>query len=174
MAEPGSHWIGKEEYGGVPTPTRRGDPNPPHWRLEAVAATERPRSISLAGDGRTLTFVHDRDTSDVWLLDLVGGEPLRLTAGRDPAPYWEDTTPVVSPDGRTVAYGDSGWVWLVPSVGGPPRKLVEAGSPVWLGSERLVVTVERDERSTLAVVAVADPWPKRLGVAGDGLDLSGD
>ncbi len=174
MPEPASLWIGKEEYGGVPTPARRGDPNPPYWRLEAIAAAERPRSISLAADGRTLAFIHDRDTSDVWLLDLSEGVPRRLTAGREPAPYWEDTTPVISPDGASVAYADGGWIWLVPAAGGPPRKLVEASAPIWLGSDRLVVTVERDERSTLALVSVADAWPRRLVASGGGLDLRGD
>ena len=121
MPEPLSVWIGKEEYGGVPTPTRRGDPNPPHWRLDAIAATERPRSISIGRDGRAVAFIQDRDTSDVWLLDLDDGGVSRLTAGRDPAPYWEDTTPVVSPDGGLVAYGGGGWIWLAPTAGGPPQ-----------------------------------------------------
>lgn len=174
MPEPLSLWIGKEEYGGVPTPTRRGDPKPPHWRLEAIAATERPRSISIARDGQTLAFIQDRDTSDIWLLDLRGGDPERLTTGRDPMPYWEDTTPVVSPDGTQVAYADHGWIWLVPTAGGPPRKLVEAGSPVWLGSNRLVVSIEREERSRLAVVSLADAWPQPLVRSSPGLDFAGD
>jgi dipeptidyl aminopeptidase/acylaminoacyl peptidase len=174
VPEPPNVWVGKEEYGGVTTATRRGDPNPQHWRLEAVAATERPRSISIGADGRTLAFILDRDTSDVWLLDLRGGDPRRLTTGRDPAPYWEDTTPVISPDGSRVAYADQGWIWLVPVDGGPPRKLVEAGSPAWLGHDRLIVTIEREERSRLAVVVVDAPWPQPLVGSGDGLDAVGD
>jgi dipeptidyl aminopeptidase/acylaminoacyl peptidase len=174
VAESRSLWVGKEEYGGLPTPTRRGDPNPPHWRLEAIAATERPRSLSLGADGRTLVFIQDRDTSDVWLLDLQGGEPRRLTTGRQPMPYWEDTTPRLSPDGTSVAYADEGWVWLVPASGGPPRKLVEGGSPHWLGNERLVVSVDRDDRSRLAVVAVDEAWPQPLVHGGSDLDLVGD
>jgi len=167
-------WIGKEEYGGVPTPTRRGDPSPPHWRLDAVAATERPRTPSMSARGDVVVFVQDRDTSDVWLLELDSREVSRLTTGREPTPYWEDTTPVISPDGSRVAYADEGWIWLVPVDGGPPRKLVEAGSPVWFGDDRLVVTVERDERSRLAVVAVDGAWPQPLVRSGNGLDLVGD
>ena len=174
MPEPSSIWIGKEEYGGVPTPTRRGDPNPPHWRLEAIAATERPRSISIGPDGRTLALIQDRDTSDVWLLDLNEGEPRRLTTGRAPMPYWEDTTPVISPDGSQVAYAEEGWIWLVPTAGGAPRRLVEAGSPVWLGSDRLVVAIERDERSRLAVVSADDAWPRPLVAGTADLDQIGD
>jgi len=174
MPEPLRLWIGKEEYGGVPTPARRGDPNPPHWRLEAIAATERPRSISLAPDRRSLAFIQDRDTSDVWLLHLDEGEPRRLTTGRDPMPYWEDTTPVISPDGTTVAFADQGSVWLVPAAGGPQRKLVEAGAPVWLDAGRLLVSVARDDCSKLALVDTGDPWPQPLVRAAGGLDVHGD
>ncbi len=174
MPEPLRLWIGKEEYGGVPTPRRRGDPNPPHWRLDAIAATERPRSISLAADRRSLAFIQDRDTSDVWLLDLEGGAPRRLTTGRDPMPYWEDTTPMISPDGKSVAFADQGWVWLVPTAGGPPRKLVEAGSPVWLDAGRLLVGVERDDCSKLAIVSADDAWPQPLVRSPGGLDERGD
>ena len=40
----------------------------------------------------TAVFIQDRDTSDVWLLDVHSDAmPQRLTAGRDPMPYWEDT-----------------------------------------------------------------------------------
>ena len=70
MPEPLAVWIGTEEYGGVPTPKRRDTVAPPHWRLDAIAATERPRSPAPSSDGASITFVHDRDTSDVWLLWL--------------------------------------------------------------------------------------------------------
>jgi dipeptidyl aminopeptidase/acylaminoacyl peptidase len=174
MPEPLDVWIGKEEFGGVPTPTVREPEPPPYWRLEAVAAVERPRSLALAADGRTLVFIQDRDTSDLWLLDLDERVPRRLTTGRDLMPYWEDTTPAISPDGTRVAYADEGAVWLAPVTGGPPRRVLEAGSPVWLDDLRLVVSVERDDTSRLAVVAVDDPWPRRLAVAHAELDSFGE
>lgn len=162
MREPSSRWIGTEKYGGVPTPTGRDDPLPRHWRLDAIWATERPRTPSISADGRQLAYVHDRDTSDVWTVEVETGTVRRLTTGRAPMPYWEDTTPVLSPDGATVAYADEGWVWVVPAAGGPPRKLVEAGAPVWLDDDRLIVDVERDECGRLTVVELDDPWPRRL------------
>ena len=174
MPEPLDLWIGTEEFGGVPTPTRRGRIAPPSWRLDAIAATERPRSVARSADGRSFVFIHDRETSDVWLLELESGKLSRLTTGRDPQPYWEDTTPALSPDGRTVAYADQGWVQLVPVTGGAPRRVVEAGSPLWLGDDRLVVTVERDELSRLAVVDVSDPWLQPLVRAVPGLVREGD
>ena len=160
--EPLSVWIGKDEVEGTPSQPRKDLKPPPHWRLEAVAATERPRSLTIGADGRTVAFVQDRDTSDVWLLDLAGGVPQRLTTGRDPMPFWEDTEPRISPDGTQVAYADQGAVWVVAAAGGPPRKLAEAGSPVWLDDDRLVVAAERDDTTRLAVLDLADPWPTAL------------
>ena len=174
MPEPLDVWIGKEEFGGVPTPTVREAKPPPHWRLEAIAAVERPRSLALAPDGHMLVFIQDRDTSDLWVLSLDGGAPVQLTTGRDPMPYWEDTTPAVSPDGTRVAFADQGAVWLVVLAGGPPRRLLEAGSPVWLDDRRLVVSVERDDTSRLAVLDVDDPWPRRLAVEHGELDSLGE
>src|SRR3954467_2104209 len=131
VPEPLPLWVGKEERHGIPVPARKDLDPPPHWRLEAIAATERPRSPSVGAGGTHVVFVADRDTSDVWLLELSGGAPVRLTPGRDPAPFWEDNEPRLSPDGSTVAYADVGHVWLVATAGGPPRKLVEGDNPVW-------------------------------------------
>ena len=120
-------------------------------------------------------MIEDAETSDVWLLDLeAGGAPERLTTGRDPMPYWEDVEPRLSPDGETVAYADEGHVWLVPAAGGPPRKLVEGSSPVWIADGRLVIRVERDDTSRLAVVSADDAWPRRLATAHGELEEHGD
>ena len=114
-------WLGTEERGGLPIPPRADTVPPPPWRLEAVAATERPRDLTIGPDGRTAAFLWDRDTSDVWVIDALTGATSRLTTGRALAPWWEDTRPVVSPDGALVAYGDGDQVWVVPVAGGPPR-----------------------------------------------------
>jgi dipeptidyl aminopeptidase/acylaminoacyl peptidase len=167
MPEPLAVWIGKDEVEGVPSQPRKDLRPPPHWRLEAVAATERPRSLTVGADGRVAAFIQDRDTSDVWLLALdPAGVPRRLTTGRDPMPYWEDTEPRLSPDGMRVAYADQGHVWLVSAAGGPPRKLVEGGGPAWIGNGRLLVSVERADESRLAVVDAEDAWPRPLCDAG--------
>ena len=84
-------WVGRDEVEGIPVEPRKDVKPPPHWRLEAVAATERPRSLVLGPDRRRAVFVQDRETSDVWLLDLADPVPRRLTTGRDPMPFWEDT-----------------------------------------------------------------------------------
>ena len=73
MADPLAHWVGRDESEGIPAQPRKDVAPPPHWRLEAIAATERPRSLTLGADRRHAVFIQDGETSDVWLLDL--GEP---------------------------------------------------------------------------------------------------
>ena len=106
MPEPPELWLGKDESAGIPVPDRVDLDPPPHWRLEAFVATERPHSLTIGPDRLRAVFVQDRDTSDVWLLDLDRGVPERLTTGRELAAYWSDTEPRLSPDGATVAYAD--------------------------------------------------------------------
>ena len=177
MAEGRSIWVGKDEHHGVRAEPRSDLRPPPHWRLEAIAHTPRPRTLSVGADRRRAVFIEDRQTSDVWLVDLErGSPPERLTTGRQLAPYWEDTTPHLSPDGSSVAYADRGHVWLVPSAGGPPRKLVEGDSPRWIDDRRLLIAVEREEDRTtrIAVIDVSDPWPRRLASGHRELDAHGD
>ena len=120
-------------------------------------------------------FVQDRDTSDLWLLDLDGGAPSRLTTGRDPQPYWEDTPAGDLARRRHASRTPTtAGCALVPTAGGPPRRVIEAGSPVWLGNDRLVVSVERDRCDRLAVVSVDEAWPQRLARAHGDLDVLGD
>src|SRR4051794_9198404 len=161
-------WVGKDEHEGVRAQPRKDLEPPPHWRLEAVAHTPRPRSLTLGADRRRALFIQDADTSDVWTLDLEsGGAPERLTAGRSPAAYWEDAAARLSPGGGTVAYTDEGHVHVALTAGGPPRRLLEGSSPVWIDDARLVVSVERGDTTRLAVVDVEDPWPRRLAMMGD-------
>lgn len=173
--EPLSVWVGAVLHEGVPSEPRKDLVTPPHWRLEAVAATERPHDLSIARDRTAAVFVQDRETSDIWLVDVRDDSPARrLTTGRAPAPFWEDTTPRISPDGNTVAYVDEGAIWLVPASGGPPRKLCEGGEPLWAGEHTLLISVERDRTSRLALVDTADPWPRRLAREHGGLETLGD
>ena len=175
MAE-GSIWVGKDEHEGVLAQPRKDLKPPPHWRLEAVAATPRPRSLTVGADRPPRGA--DRGRRE---LRRLAARPRgarrrreRLTTGRDPAPYWEDVEPRLSPDGETVAYADDGHVWLVPAAGGPPRRLVEGSSPVWAPDGRLVISVERDDTTRLAVVDADDAWPRRLATEHGELDDHGD
>ncbi|MBX3599266.1 MAG: PDZ domain-containing protein [Rubrivivax sp.] len=84
------------------------------------------RQPALHGD--TVVFVSD---DDLWRVSTAGGTATRLTAGLS-----EPATPVLSPDGRWLAYAgrdeQHAEVWLMPAAGGPARRLT------WLGSELVV------------------------------------
>jgi dipeptidyl aminopeptidase/acylaminoacyl peptidase len=152
---PSSLWVGVDEWGGIPNPGRPDVAPPLHWRLQDVAAVERPRHLEVSPDGTRVAFVLDRDTSDIWTLEL--GEdhrhdhghvshsaPSRLTTGRTLAPYWADSGPKWSPAGELVAYDHDGKVWVVSSGGGLARLVCAASSPVWIDGGRLVVTISQD------------------------------
>ena len=160
-------WLGTVERGGLPIPPRADVVPPPHWRLEAVAATERPRDVAIGPDGRTAAFIWDRDTSDIWTIDVPSGTMSRLTTGRGLVAYWEDTRPAISPDGARVAYGDQGRIWVVPIEGGPPTAVIEGGDPVWTPDGLLLVSVERERCTVLVQVDPDDPWPVPVA-SGDG------
>ncbi len=165
--------VGKDSWGGLaPSQERKDLPPPPHWRLEAVAAVERPHHLQVSPDGSRLAFMVDRGDlgSDVWMMDVGDGAPRQLTVDRPPLAFWEDTPPAWSPDGRHLAYVSDGWVRLIPADGGPGHRLAVAGSPRWLDDHTLVVSYEVDRETTatqlptvtevsrLALVDMGDPW----------------
>ncbi len=171
-----SNVIGVIEHGGIPVPPLPDAVPPAEWRLEAIAAVERPRQPDVRA-GR-VAFILDRDSSDVWVFDLDPGAPgevapQRWTNNRTIAAFWEDTGPRLSPDGSTVAFTNGGAIWLTTG-GGVPRKLCEADAPVWIDDQRLVVEVDRpsvDEpngRTVLGIVAVDSGWVTPL------VELEGD
>jgi dipeptidyl aminopeptidase/acylaminoacyl peptidase len=165
-----SRWVGADEHGGVPS-QRRADTHPPAgWRLDAIAATERIRSLAVSPDGTSLAYVHDREGSDIWVVELgsVTSWPRRLTTSRAPALYWEDTAVRWSPDGTRLALGDEGSVMVVPVAGGEPTILVEASDPVWVDDDTLLAVVERDRRSLIVRFSCHDAWPVPVARHPDG------
>lgn len=166
MSDQRQWWVGADESGGIPNPGRPDVLPPAHWRLEMVAATDRPRQLELSPDGSTLAFMLDRDTSDVWTVPVAGGAALRLTTGRPLAAFWDDGNAVWSPDGSRLAFTQAGRVMVVAAVGGVPVAVCEGSGPVWLDDERMIVGITRELRTVLAVVTVADAWPQPLAHAG--------
>src|SRR5664279_175952 len=159
MERPVDLVVGKDEAAGLPNPGRPHLQPPDHWRLEAIAAVQRPRDLAVTPDGG-LVFILDRDSSDVWHLAPGTTTPIRVTTQRGMEAYWEDTAPVVSPDGTTVAFGDGGYVWTAPVDGSTPaRRVVRAGAPEWLDDTRLLGAVGREGNTHLVVFDLATLWP---------------
>ncbi len=63
-------WVGTDEHEGVRAQPRKDVKPPPHWRLDAIAHTPRPRSLTLGADRATALFIEDEQTSDVYRLDV--------------------------------------------------------------------------------------------------------
>ncbi|MFZ4720186.1 MAG: S9 family peptidase [Ilumatobacteraceae bacterium] len=166
MAEALQWWVGIDETGGIPNPGRPDITPPPHWRWEMVASVERPRQCEVSPDGSTVAFMLDRDTSDVWTVPVGGGPVSQLTTGRTLAAFWEDGNAVWSPRGDRLAFTQDGKVMVVPATGGVPTEVCAASGPVWWDDERLIVGVERGDTTVLAVVELANPWPRPIAVAG--------
>lgn len=167
MERPADLVVGKDERAGLPNPGRPHLQPPPHWRLEAIVAVERPRDLVVTPAGG-LVFILDRDSSDLWHLPAGVGAPTRVTTQRGMEPYWEDTAPTVSPDGSTVAFADGGYIWTAPIDGSTPaRRVVRAGSPVWLDDARLLGVAGREGSSHLVIFDLANPWPQSIA-HGDG------
>ena len=86
--------------------------------------------------GNSIVFVCD---DDLWRVDAEGGTARRLTAG-----LGEPATPVLSPDGKWLAYvgrdEQHPEVYLMPAEGGPARRMT------WLGPDVLVRSWTPDGR----------------------------
>ncbi len=94
-------------------------------RLTDYGASEAFSAISP--DGRAFVFVSDHGgTPDIWLRQITGGEPVRLS--NDPAP---ESDLIYSPDGESVHFtradADGNSIWQIGALGGRPRRLVTGG-----------------------------------------------
>ncbi|HEX9103853.1 MAG TPA: S9 family peptidase, partial [Polyangia bacterium] len=79
------------------------DRSQPARRL--TAGTKKDHDPRFSPDGRRVAFVSDRDgTPQVWLLDLGGGEPQKLTALVEGA-----GAPIWSPDGKFLVAASEVW-----------------------------------------------------------------
>ena len=162
-----SPWLGRDEHGGVPSQPRPDRRAAPHWRLDAIYATERPHHPVASPDGASVAFVLSSGAeSDIYVVGSEGGQPRRLTTDRALASYWEDSAPVWSPTGSHLAYTSGSHTYVVPADGGPPRRISDAAVGTWLDDQRLVVVVERKRTTRLALVDVDDPWPQPFGPKG--------
>jgi len=106
----------------------RPDPEPKSLLRRVTADTGLNTAPALSRDGKMIAFASDRATEgnlDIWVQQVGGGEPIRLTAG--PA---DEIDPAFSPDATHVAFrseADGGGIHIVPTLGGDPVVLARQG-----------------------------------------------
>ena len=115
-------WFGQSESPAVPLKVTR--------LTSDSGLTTNP---ALSADGNLLAYASDRSGEghlDIWLRQMGGGEPVRLTEHPN-----GDYEPEFSPDGTEIAFRSDragGGIWVIPTLGGEPRKLVDRGRrPRW-------------------------------------------
>lgn len=82
---------------------------------------------SVWAQGKLVTYASDRAQGnlDIWIQQLSGGEPRRLTTG--PA---DEQEPSFSPDGSRIVFRssrDGGGIYVIPALGGSERKVAADG-----------------------------------------------
>ena len=107
--------------------TRSPEP-PPEYKLDQITLdTGYTAEPSLSPDGKLLVYASDREGSrtDIWLEQLAGGGPIRLTTQEA-----DDDQPSFSPDGSHVVFvsdRDGGGIYVVAALGGDPRRIADHG-----------------------------------------------
>ena len=107
-----------------------GEPKSPGWSTARTVATQLTNygsteaSGALSPDGKSFVFVSEQGgTPDLWLRQIVGGEPVRLT--NDAA---EEADPIYSSDGETIYFtridGAGSSIWRIGALGGQVRRIV--------------------------------------------------
>jgi dipeptidyl aminopeptidase/acylaminoacyl peptidase len=129
-----------------------------HGRAMTAADVTRIQWVSdpqISPDGRRVAFVvttlseeRDEYLSNVWVVDVAGGEPRRFTtgAGRDTAPRW-------SPDGAWLAFlaardpKATPQLHVMPAGGGEPVRITDlphgVSAPAWGPDSSRVAVVSR-------------------------------
>ncbi|MCJ7434347.1 MAG: hypothetical protein MUO77_12740, partial [Anaerolineales bacterium] len=158
----------KYERNGWPSLPRPDLKPPKGWSISLITSLERIRSHALSPDGKSIAFIKDGESlSDVYLLPSNGGWPARITTNRPLAPYWDDEIPEWSPDGKWLAFGIKDHVHIVPREGGLPKKITDfttaASGPRWMpDSNRMIITVERNDVDQLLLTDRDGSWPRAL------------
>ena len=150
------------------------------WSLEFVLPpSSAPSGLSWSTDGRTIAFAQvvapesgKLDSVHVQLLDVASGVIKPLTTARR-----FENNPVVSPDGRTVAYwypregkGELTWeneVWIAPAAGGAPRSITHAldhnlFGAQWMPDGRSLLVTGNDRTGVGAWIQPLDGPARRL------------
>ena len=118
--------------------------------LTSFVGTERGPTFSPNGEQVAFTWNgEDQDNFDIWVQNIAGGPPLRLTSHSA-----DDFQPAWSPNGQLVAFlRDTGQavgkasLLVIPSVGGPARAIgeVAGGSLTWTRESKALIVSDQTQ-----------------------------
>ncbi len=168
----------KYERNGWPALPRPDLKPPPGWSLELINSVNLIHHHSLSPDGQTLAFCWQRDgETSIYTIPSSGGWPRRITVGRKSTPYWTDSPPQWSPNGRFLSFTMNGHVHVAPADGaGLAQKLTDfmdaAFAPVWMpDSNHLIIGAARHDCAKLLLTDLDGSWPRALTSGEDGDDF---
>ena len=129
----------------------RPEPGPPRFWMAGSSPSWFP-------DSRSIAFQSD---GDLWTASIGDTARLRVTADRD-----DERAPVVSPDGRLIAFystrSGAQDIWVVSAAGGAPRQLTRQAMA--LDDPRFAPAWSPDGRSIAYVSNQGDFWADDLWV----------
>ena len=152
------------------------------WSVPSLGGSPRQiisdgRNADLSPDGRRLVFERG---GDVFVATIDGSDTRVVPRPRQMNPYYGDSWPTFSPDGKSIAlfvteegrYGD---YWILPLNGEEPRRVTwdfqEGGAPAWTpDGKSLLIRSSRAGSTNLWRVSVAAGTLERL-TSGAGEDL---
>ncbi|HUJ31486.1 MAG TPA: hypothetical protein VLY23_09415 [Candidatus Acidoferrum sp.] len=139
-----------------------GPGGPPAHVVSSTRVEGAPR---FSPDGKRIAFESVRSGSaEIWVSDPDGNNAVQLTFLRTSEPEM----PSWSPDGQTIAFGNSGLDQLISAVGGQPRRLspdIDAyAGPVWSrdGHSIYYWKVGQNEEAQIWKIATAGGHPVQI------------
>jgi eukaryotic-like serine/threonine-protein kinase len=145
------------------------------WRPRPVATAPQAYNIrrvtsdaasnvspAISADGKLIAYASDRaqeGTTDIWVQQIAGGEPVRLTKGLGLC-----HSPSFSPDGSRIAFhggADSGGIYVTSTLGGGARRLADGRGPEF-SPDGATIAYTAPDSSRIMLVSAMGGTPREL------------